>query len=80
MNIIKRMKAPVPKFFRVLRTVGLAVAAAGAAIVTAPVSLPAGLVSLGGYLAVGGAVLGAVSQATVQGEDQEPGESDGQPD
>ncbi|MEL7588454.1 MAG: hypothetical protein AAGU19_17220 [Prolixibacteraceae bacterium] len=59
---------------------GLAVAAAGAAIVTAPVSLPAGLVSLGGYLAVGGAVLGAVSQATVQSEDQEPGESDGQPD
>lgn len=70
MNIIKRMKAPVPKFFRVLRTVGLAVAAAGAAIVAAPVSLPAGLVSLGGYLAVGGAVLSAVSQATT-GEAEE---------
>jgi len=29
MNIVQRMKAPTPKFFRVLRNVGLALAAAG---------------------------------------------------
>ncbi len=83
MDIIKRMKAPVPKFFRVLRTVGLALAAAGAAIIAAPVSLPAGIASLGGYLAVGGAVLSAVSQVTTKGEDQgidQTTDSDGKSD
>ena len=67
MNLIKRAKAPTPKFFKILRNVGLALAAAGAAILASPVSLPAAIVTLGGYLAVGGSVLGGVSQVTVDG-------------
>jgi len=66
MNIIQRAKAPTPKFFKVLRTIGLGLAAAGGALLAAPISLPATLVSLGGYLAVGGSVLTAVSQVTVE--------------
>jgi uncharacterized membrane protein HdeD (DUF308 family) len=65
MNIIKRAQAPTPKLFRVLRNAGLVLAAVGGVLLTAPVSLPAGLISLGGYLTVAGGVLSAVSQITV---------------
>lgn len=65
MTLIERVKAPTPKFFKVLRTIGLTLTAAGGALVAAPATLPAGLIALGGYLLTGGAVLTAVSQATV---------------
>lgn len=65
MNIVKRAKAPTPKFFKVLRSVGLVLAATGSAILTAPVLLPAGMISAGGYLVVAGGILSAVSQVTV---------------
>lgn len=71
MKIIDRVKAPTPKFFKVLRSVGLTLAAAGAALLGAPVALPAGLVTLGGYLATAGSVLSAVSQTTVQDQAEE---------
>ena len=68
MNLIERAKAPTPKFFRVLRTVGLALAAAGATLIAAPIAIPAGLVTVAGYLTVAGSVMTAVSQITVAGE------------
>jgi hypothetical protein len=68
MNIIERAKAPTSKFFRTLRNVGLALAAAGAALLASPVALPAAIVTIGGYLTVGGAILSAVSQITVEGD------------
>lgn len=64
-HILKRAAAPTPKFFKTLRTIGLILAAVSGAVLTAPVTLPAGVVSLAGYLAVGGGVLSAVSQVTV---------------
>ncbi len=64
MNIIKRAKAPTPKFFKVLRKVGLALAAVGGTILAAPIALPVVATSIGGYLAVAGGVLSAVSQLT----------------
>jgi len=64
MNVIKRAKAPTPKFFKVLRTIGLVVAAIGGSIVAAPIVLPVTVVTLGGYLTVAGGVLSAVSQLT----------------
>jgi len=66
MTIIERAKAPTPKFFRVLRTIGLSLAAAGGALLAAPISLPAGIIALGGYLTVSGTVLTAVSQVIVE--------------
>jgi hypothetical protein len=65
MNIIERAAAPTPKFFKTLRNIGLVLAAISTAIVTAPVSLPAALITIAGYAAVGGAVLSAVSQVTI---------------
>lgn len=64
MNIIKRLKAPTPKFFKVLRNIGLVLAAVGSSVVTAPIAMPVAIATLGGYLAVAGGVLSAVSQLT----------------
>ncbi len=65
MNVVERLKAPTPKFFKSLRTIGLALAAVGGAILAAPVALPVGLVSIAGYVALAGGVLTAVSQTAV---------------
>lgn len=63
-KILNRASAPTPKFFKVLRTVGLALAAVGGTILAAPVALPAIVVTIGGYVAVAGGVLTAASQLT----------------
>ena len=68
MKLIERLKAPTPKFFRVLRNVGLALAAAGGALLTAPIALPVAVVTIAGYLTVAGGVITAVSQTAVDGE------------
>jgi len=67
MKIVERLKAPSPKFFRVLRSIGLALLAISGSVIAAPVLLPVAVVSLAGYLAVAGGVLSAVSQLTVGG-------------
>jgi ABC-type xylose transport system permease subunit len=65
---MERMKAPTSKFFRVIRNAGICLAAAGGALIAAPVTLPLGIVTLGGYLVVAGSVMSAVAQATVEQE------------
>jgi len=67
-KIINRAKAPTPKFFKVLRNIGLALAAVGGTILAAPVALPVAVTSIGGYLAVAGGVVSAVSQLTTTTE------------
>jgi hypothetical protein len=69
MNIIKRMQAPTPKFFRVLRTVGIALATAGGTLLAAPVALPAVVLTIASYVSVAGAVMTAVSQTAVESEE-----------
>ena len=65
MNLVKRAKAPTPKFFKVLRNIGLALAAIGGTILAAPIALPVIVTSVGGYLVVAGGVATAVSQLTI---------------
>ena len=67
-NIVQRIQAPTPKFFKKLRNIGLAVAAIAGTIVAAPVTLPAVVVKVAGYLVVAGGVLGGASQTAVEGE------------
>lgn len=69
MNIIDRLIAPTPKFFKQVRTVGLILAAVSGSLLAAPVALPAIVVQIAGYLALAGAVATAVSQAAVEGDD-----------
>jgi uncharacterized membrane protein HdeD (DUF308 family) len=68
LNIVERLSAPTSKFFRIIRNVGLCLAAAGGAIIAAPLALPAALVAVAGYLTVAGGVMTAIAQATVDGE------------
>lgn len=64
-QIIERVKAPTPKFFRKLRLIGLILASVATTLVAGPVALPAVVIKIAGYLAVAGAVAGAVSQTAV---------------
>ena len=70
MNILDRYQKPTPRFFRILRAVGISLASGGAALLAAPVTLPAVVLSLAGYAVVAGSVVTAVSQAVVA--DAEP--------
>ena len=68
MNIVERIKAPTPKFFKILRSIGLALLGISGTIVAAPIVLPATVVTVAGYLAVAGGVVSAVSQVTIPEE------------
>jgi len=63
-KILHRAFAQTPKFFKVLRNVGLVLAAVGGTILAAPIALPIMVTTIGGYLAVAGGVLTATSQMT----------------
>ena len=54
MKIVERIKAPTPKFFKILRSIGLALLAISGTIVAAPIVLPVAVVSVAGYMAVAG--------------------------
>jgi hypothetical protein len=68
-----RCEQNTPPFFKKLRTIGLVLASAGTAVVSAPIALPTTVITIGTYLIVGGTIVTAVSQAAVEGgkEDQE---------
>ncbi|MDR6968197.1 uncharacterized membrane protein HdeD (DUF308 family) [Flavobacterium arsenatis] len=63
-KIVNRATASTPKFFKVLRTIGLALVAVGGTVLTAPVALPAVVITIGGYVALAGGILSATSQLT----------------
>lgn len=64
-TIIQRARAATPPFFQKLRNIGLAIAGVATALLTAPVSLPAVVTTIAGYIVTAGAVTAAVSQLTV---------------
>ena len=70
MSVVQRVKAPTPSFFKTLRTIGLALAAIGGAILASPIALPAGLIAAAGYVALAGGVVSAVSQTAVDTNSQ----------
>ena len=70
MNLADRVLAPTPKWFKVLRTVGIALASVGGIIIASPVALPVGIVSAAGYLILGGSIISVVSQTGVKTEEE----------
>lgn len=70
LNIVERALAPTPKWFKILRTIGIALASIGGTIIAAPVALPVGLVSAAGYLVLGGSIISVVSQTAVKSEEE----------
>ncbi len=66
LSFLDRLSSPTPKFFKKLRNVGLILAAISGSILSAPISLPATVISTAGYLLVASGVLSAVSQSTLK--------------
>ena len=69
MNVVERVAAPTPKWFKILRTIGITLASVGGVIIASPVALPVGLVSAAGYLVLGGSIISVVSQTAVKAEE-----------
>ena len=69
LNLVDRVLEPTPKWFRIVRNIGIVLTTVGSVLVAAPVALPAGIVSVGGYLLLGGTIIGAVSQTAVSAEE-----------
>lgn len=67
LSLIKRISAPIPRIFKIIRAVGLSLTAIGGAIIAAP-AMPLILVKIAGYIMVAGSVMSAVSQISVIGE------------
>lgn len=61
-GFLDRVLSDTPSFFKKLRNIGLALGAIGTAIATAPVTLPATVVTAGGYLITVGLVAAGISQ------------------
>lgn len=68
-TILSRVLSPTPKFFRKVRNVALTAGTIGAAIIAAPVALPAAIVTVAGYAVAAGAAAAAVAQATKKNEE-----------
>ena len=58
---MSRITSEPSKFFKIIRAIGIALAAAAGAVLAAPVALPAGIVTAAGYIALAGTVAGAVA-------------------
>ncbi|CAM3802007.1 hypothetical protein FLGE108171_15450 [Flavobacterium gelidilacus] len=70
LNVVERVAAPTPKWFKALRTIGIALASVGGIILASPVALPVGIVSAAGYLVLGGSIISVVSQTGVKTEEE----------
>jgi len=66
LTILERAAAPTPRFFRILKVIGLTLAAASGTLLAAPVALPAIVTTIAAYVAVASTVVTAVSQVTVE--------------
>ena len=76
-SFFARCGQDTPPFFKKLRIAGLVIAAAGTTLITAPIALPVAVVTLGGYLVVGGAVATAMSQAAIAEDGKDECEDEG---
>ena len=71
LNLVERVTAPTPKWFKNIRNIGITLTAVGGAILTAPIALPATIVTVGGYLILGGTVATAIAQTAMRDDNVE---------
>lgn len=69
MEILERLIAPTPKFFRKVRNIGLGLIAVSTVIITSPISLPYYIVSLANLTNLAGGIMAAISQLTTSKEE-----------
>lgn len=63
-ELTQRISEPTPKFWKKIQRIMITLGIVGGAVLTAPISLPAAIMTAGGYLATAGAVGTALSQLT----------------
>ncbi len=68
-KIVQQVQEPTPKFFRIIRNFGLVLTGISGAIITAPIAIPAMLVTAAGYMALAETIASLVSQTAVENED-----------
>lgn len=61
-----RWSAKTPTFWKKVQRIGIVAGALGAALIAAPVALPAVLITASGYLVAAGGITAALSQLTVE--------------
>ena len=64
-TIKQRWNAKTPKFWKKVQRIGIVAGALGAALLAAPVALPAAIITGAGYLVAVGGVTATLSQLTV---------------
>jgi ABC-type xylose transport system permease subunit len=65
-DIKKRWNAKTPKFWKNVQKVAIALGAAAGVVIAAPITLPATVVTVAGYLVTAGTVAATLSQLTVE--------------
>ena len=65
---MQRVQSPTPSFFKKIRNAGLLIGSIGAAVLGAPIALPACVLTIAGYVTVAGGVASAISQATTHAD------------
>ena len=70
MTLVQRWKAPTPKFWKKVQRVAITLGAVAGVILTAPVSIPATVITVAGYVATAGTVAATLSQLTVDNNEQ----------
>lgn len=75
LNLIERVSAPTPKWFKIIRTIGISLTAVGGAILAAPIALPATIVTVAGYVVLGGTIASAIAQTAMQTDNDEETEN-----
>lgn len=66
LTLKQRWFSPTPKFWKKVQSIGLGLTALGTFIATAPIALPAVIITAGTYAAFGGGLIATMSQFTVE--------------
>ena len=70
MILIQRWNAPTPNFWKRVQKVAITLGAVAGVILTAPVSVPAAVITVAGYVATAGTVAATLSQLTIDNNEQ----------
>ena len=71
MSLKERWNAKTPKFWKKVRNIAITLGAVAGVILTAPIALPAAVITAAGYLATAGTVAATLSQLTVEDKKEE---------
>ena len=70
MSIKQRWCAKTPKFWRKVQKISIIIGAVAGVIISAPIALPAVVVTLSGYAITAGTVAATLSQLTIEDNDK----------